>query len=130
AGALCWEETFRSGRWQLIFPGLELRRQLAASGASWEEAWQAFRERYPGLEHLDAAGLGPRLAPRPLLLMTGSDDPLVPPSAAEQVLAAARPRYRALGAEERVAVWIAPGMAHAFPKGMQEQALSWLQRWL
>ncbi len=75
------------------------------------------------MEHVDLAAL---VAPRPLLVQSGSDDLLFPVAAAEEALARLGPLYRHLGAPDRLAhdvfegehQWSGPG---AYP---------FLERWL
>jgi dienelactone hydrolase len=130
AGQLSWGPIFAGTGWQRIFQGLELRHELVRSGASGERARRAFMGAYPGLEQLDVAKLTPRIAPRPLLLLVGQDDPYVPPQAAQSAYEAAQSAYAAQGHQERLALWVVPAIAHSFPPSMQERALQWFERWL
>lgn len=130
AGQLTWEEVFRGESWKLILGGLDLGQQLQQEGASGAQAWQRFRQAYPEMELLDAQRLAPRLAPRPLLLMTGGVDPYVSPEAARRVFAASRSRYQEEGQPEHLALWVDPDIGHGFSTQMQARALEWFTRWL
>ena len=130
AGHLLWEEIFKEGIWQLIFQGLDLRNQLVERKATGTEAWVAFRRSYPAMQQLDAPSAVLKIAPRPLLLMTGDKDPYIVPMATRKTHEAAREVYRSLGKEERLALWIAPDTGHSFPRAMQQRALDWFVRWL
>ena len=130
AGQLVWEEIFQGDHWSSIFQGLELRNELLRSGSSGPQALKAFQETYPGWEQIDASLVVLRIPPRPLLLMSGADDPFIPPAAARKVYQAALRKYPAGGQTERLELWIAPDTAHSFPPIMQERALAWFQRWL
>jgi dipeptidyl aminopeptidase/acylaminoacyl peptidase len=129
-GQLTWEEVFRGPAWKLIFGGLDLGLQLQREGVSGQQAWQRFQQAYPEMKLVDAQRLAPLLAPRPLLLMTGRDDPYVPPDAALRVFEASRPRYQEEGQPDRLALWVDPDTGHGFSTQMQSRALAWFGRWL
>jgi len=128
AGQLSWDEIFRGGYWEWIFRGLELRHELVRSGVSGSRALRAFREAYPGMDRVDAPVVVPLIAPRPLLLMVGEEDPFIPPAAARRTFQAGRAAYQAQG--DRLELWVVSGAGHSFPPQMQERALEWFVRWL
>lgn len=130
AGHLAWEEVFGGNAWRLIFGRLGLGQALIKEGASGARAWEAFRDACPQLEALDAARIAPQLAPRPLLLMTGEEDPYIPPAATRRVFAAALVAYAAAGRPECLEMWVEPQIGHGFSAPMQERALAWFIRWL
>lgn len=130
AGHLAWAEVFARDSWRLIFADLPLGRQLLASQASGEQAWEAFCQLYPQLPELDASWSAARLAPRPLLLMTGALDPYTPPAATRRVYDAARVAFVDSGKAGCLEIWIEPEVGHGFSLPMQERALSWFRRWL
>jgi dienelactone hydrolase len=130
AGHLAWSEIFARDSWRLIFADLPLGRQLLADGASGEQAWRAFMEAYPQLPELDAGSSAARLAPRPLLLMTGALDPYTPPAATQRVYDAARTAFADSGRAACLEIWVEPEVAHGFSLAMQERALDWFRRWL
>ena len=130
AGHLAWTEVFAHNSWRLIFADLPLGRQLLAAGATGDQAWRAFREEYPQLPELDAGRSAARLAPRPLLLMTGALDPYTTPAATQQVYDAARSAFADSGRAACLEMWVEPEVAHGFSLAMQERALDWFRRWL
>ena len=130
AGQLSWQEIFAAGTWTQVFPGLALRHELVRSGADGEQAFAAFTARYPELTTLDAAMVAPMIAPRPLLLMIGEDDPLIPLAAAQHTLEAAREEYRRRDRESNVELRVEPSVGHSFPHDMRIDALEWFARWL
>ncbi len=130
AGQLHWEEVFKGEAWQVIFQGLDLRRELVENQVSGPEALEAFRRAYPGLYLTDAAQLVQRIAPRPLLLMTGSEDVFIAPMTTQKTHESAAMVYRKMGMEKRLGLWIAPDTGHSFPRSMQERSLAWFERWL
>ncbi|MFH1568809.1 MAG: alpha/beta fold hydrolase [Gemmatimonadota bacterium] len=130
SGQVAWEPIFRAGAWPLLFGGLELTRQLQARNAGAEEALSAFLSEMPELRVLDAAVLAPALAPKPVLLITGGEDPLAPPAAARHTFEQALPGYRSGGMEDHLALWIEPGAGHGLTRSMATRAVAWLERWL
>jgi pimeloyl-ACP methyl ester carboxylesterase len=114
----------------LVFAELPLGRRLLVSGASGEQAWQAFRRSYPQLPDLDAGRVAAQLAPRPLLLLTGEHDPYCPPTATRQVFRVAAPAYEAKDQPAGLEMWIEPEAGHGFTLSMRNRALAWFQRWL
>jgi len=129
-GQVSWAPVFEAGAWRLLFGGLDLTRQLISNGASGTDALAAFRARMPELEVLDASRVAPLLAPRPLLLMTGEEDPYVGAAAARHTYEAALPAYRAAGAADRLDLWVEPGAGHGFTRAMEERAVAWLLRFM
>jgi dienelactone hydrolase len=92
---------------------------------AWDRLLPGFRERF------DADRIVPLIAPRPLLILVHEKDELIPLAGAEAVHAAARERYRALKAEDRLQFRIAPGLSHAGQDMLEVQALfEWFDRWL
>jgi len=130
AGHLSWAEVFGGEAWRLIFAELPLGRRLLGAGASGEEAWGAFCRAYPQLPELDAGRVAAGLAPRPLLLMTGAQDPFTPPAATRRVFEEASPAFAASGGASRLEMWVEPEIGHGFSYPMQDRALEWFQRWL
>lgn len=130
AGQLVWEEIFRHDHWKWIFRGLELRHQLVGADISGDQALKAFREAYPGLEQVDASVVAARLAPRPLLLMIGEEDPFIPLKAARKVYQVARSAYESKGRVDHLQLRVVSGVGHSFSTKMQEWALEWFARWL
>ena len=130
AGQLSWPEIFVAGTWKQVFPGLALRNELVRSEVDGEQAIAAFRSKYPELATMNAAKVAPMIAPRPLLLMIGEEDPLIPLAAAQHTLEAARVEYRRLDRESQVELRVEPSVGHSFPPEMRIDALEWFGRWL
>jgi dienelactone hydrolase len=130
AGHLAWGDIFYSEAWKHIFRGLELRHELVRQGARGAEVHRAFLAAYPGLEGIDAVAVVSQLAPRPLLLMVGADDPFVPPAASRHTYAAAEGAYAQSGHGERLVLSEIEGVGHSFNRRMQQEALAWFIRWL
>jgi dienelactone hydrolase len=122
-----------NARIKLLRPVLDsYAKQIGAAGidaALVEKAWDrllpGFRERF------DADRIVPLIAPRPLLILAHEKDELIPLAGAEAVYAVARERYRALKAEDRLQLRVAPGLSHAGQDMLEVQALfEWFDRWL
>jgi dienelactone hydrolase len=85
----------------------------------------------PGLlDRFDGPRLLPLIAPRPLLVLNGEKDPLVPVEAARLAAESARRAYAAAGVPERFRFEVAPGVGHAFTDAERRLALDWFDRWL
>lgn len=128
SGQLSWRDLFATSAWQTFFDGLPFTRRARANGLSGDRAYAAFLEQMPAVAALDAPAVAPLLAPRPLLLMTGRRDPYVTPAGAQRTFDGARRAYG--GSPERLALWVDPGVGHAFSSSMEERALDWFRRWL
>ena len=128
SGQLSWQDVFNTDSWQLIFTGLPLTKRLRRENAAAATVHEAFLEQMPELSVLDAPVVAAMLAPRPLLLMTGQRDPYVTPAAARRTHAAARKSYQIT--PEKLQLWIADDVGHAFSPQMQDRALLWFRRWL
>lgn len=130
AGHLAWRDIFASGAWKTIFRGMELRHRLVRIGAEGSDAHKSFSTAYPTLDIVDAVKVAPLLAPRPLLLVIGTDDPYIPTEAAHSTFRAAQAAYGPVGALDRLELWQVEAAGHSFTKPMQERALAWFSRWL
>ena len=130
AGHLAWPQVFATDSWKAIFSGLPVVDSLIAAGTPGDQALTQLSERMPGLTAIDAARVVPLLAPRPLLLLGGALDPLVPAVSFQATAAAARASYASAGAPEAVSMYLEPGRGHALSKQMQARALAWCERWL
>jgi dienelactone hydrolase len=92
---------------------------------AWDRLLPGFSDRF------DADRIVPLIAPRPLLILSHEKDELIPLAGAEAVYAAARERYRALNAEDRLRLRIAPGLSHSGQDLTEVAALfEWFDRWL
>lgn len=130
SGQLAWPEVFATDAWKHLFAGLPIADHLIASNVPGDSALAILSGHMPGLPAIDASRIAPLLAPRPMLLMTGATDPLVPAASAAATAAAAQAAYDRAGAAERLSVFVEPGRGHAFSRQMQARALEWCERWL
>jgi hypothetical protein len=69
------------------------------------------------------------LAPRPFLASAPSKDHNFDVQGVKDCVAAARPVYKLLGAEEKLAANY-PECDHNFPEEVRKVAYEWLDRWL
>ena len=69
------------------------------------------------------------IAPRPLLVLAGEEDPIFPVEGAKEVVSRARMLYRRLNAPEAVELFVSPG-GHEFSDEMRHRAYHWFDRWL
>jgi dienelactone hydrolase len=85
----------------------------------------------PGiLDEFDGPSMIRLLAPRPLLVLSGEDDPNCPIEGARLVFAQAEEAYRRAGASDRLRIDVAPGVAHQVTAAQRQLALAWFERWL
>lgn len=92
-------------------------------------AWERL---VPGmLDRFDAPHVIPQLAPRPLLVLAHEQDELFPVDGARKVYEAAKVRYQALKAEDRLDFRVAAGLKHS-GFNIQEVTgmMDWMERWL
>jgi dienelactone hydrolase len=85
----------------------------------------------PGMvDEFDGPSMIRLFAPRPLLILNGELDPNCPLEGAELAFAAARRAYARDGAEDRLKIDVAKGVAHKVTDEQQQMAVDWLVRWL
>jgi dienelactone hydrolase len=89
--------------------------------AFYSPALDAVVQRYDPISHPE------RFADRPLLMLNGDADDLVQLECNQRFEAAARPHYTH---PERLRLSVYPGVGHATPPEMWEEARAWLVRWL
>ena len=130
SGQVTWPEVFASDAWKRIFAGLPVADSLIAAGAPGVRALAVLTERMPGLTSIDASRVAPLIAPRPLLLLGGVNDLLVPGASSHATAAAAERAYARQSALDHFTMRLEPGRGHAFSKKMQTQTLAWCERWL
>lgn len=128
AGHLAWEDIFAGEAWKNIFRGLELRHELVRKGAEGSEVQQAFFAANPGMQDIDALHVVAQVAPRPLLLMVGADDPYIPLTASRHTHAAAQTKYASFPG--RLVLSEVENAGHSFNRVMQDEALKWFIHWL
>lgn len=69
------------------------------------------------------------MAPRPVLMIAATEDPMFTPKGAREALAQALPAFRARGAGDRIAVLEFPG-GHDYSRPMREALYGWARRCL
>lgn len=92
-------------------------------------AWDEF---YPpgldaGVRRFDPVHRPRTFADRPLLMLNGAEDPLVPLDGNRRFEAAARPFYPH---PEKLELRTYPGVGHQVTEAMEVDAVAWLGRWL
>jgi hypothetical protein len=68
--------------------------------------------------------------PRPLLLLAGQDDPVMPFPCVENTASAFAPAYARAGVPERFHLEVFPGEGHDLGAGADRAALGWWEHWL
>jgi dienelactone hydrolase len=85
----------------------------------------------PGITgKLDCPRLLEAIAPRPLLILNGEDDPRCPVEGVRLCYSAAEAAYRKAGAADHLKLDIAPDTGHAVTDAQKKLAVEWLVRWL
>ena len=85
----------------------------------------------PGiLDHFDCPSMLRAIAPRPLLVVGGDQDPNCPVEGTRIALAAAHSEYERRGAADRIEEDIAVGVGHQVTPSQRVRAIEWLVRWL
>lgn len=85
----------------------------------------------PGmLDQFDCPSMLRLFAGRPLLILSGELDPNCPIEGANLAYAAAKEAFHAAGADDRLKISVAPGVAHSVTLEQRELALGWLEKWL
>ena len=67
-------------------------------------------------------------APRPLLILSGENDPNCPLPGARLAFEEAETAYRAAGASHNLKIDVAPGVGHRVTPGQMKLAHEWLDR--
>lgn len=85
----------------------------------------------PGiLDEFDCPSMLRAIAPRPLLIIGGDQDPNCPVEGARIALVAAHTEYRRRGASDRIEEDIAAGVGHQVTPSQRAKAVEWLIHWL
>lgn len=85
----------------------------------------------PGmLDDFDCPQMLPAIAPRPLLILSGENDPNCPLEGAKLAYAAAQDAYKQAKAENRLQIDVVMGVGHAVTPAQHEKAMEWFTRWL
>ncbi|MCW3054000.1 MAG: Dienelactone hydrolase family protein [Chthonomonadales bacterium] len=85
----------------------------------------------PGiLDDFDCPQMLPAIAPRPMLILSGENDPNCPLEGAKLAYAAATEAYKQAKAEGKLEIDVAQGVGHAVTSAQHQKAMDWLARWL
>ncbi|MBU2426270.1 MAG: dienelactone hydrolase family protein [Gammaproteobacteria bacterium] len=103
---------------------------LTTPDGNFSKGQSSFYLLHPGLfTQLDLPQIAALAAPKPLLMVMGADDPLMPASGVKQAFAELQSLYQDCGgAAARVQLNIWPDKGHQFDSEMQQQVLQWLQQ--
>ncbi len=125
-----------SGKWQARANTIgEAHKQVAALLGEPEVNAKVCRVLWgkiiPGiLDRFDCPAMLRCIAPRPLIVLNGENDPNCPIQGAQIAFEAARKAYASAGAPDRLKIDVAAGVAHAVTPEHRRMALDWLDRWL
>jgi dienelactone hydrolase len=110
--------------------------QAAARSEGVGEVDAAFVRRFydrvvPGIYgDLDAPSALQLVAPRPLLVINSDSDPRTPLPGVQEAVAAAHRAYVAMGADEKLGLYIQPNAGHVFTPVAELVMADWFVRWL
>jgi len=79
---------------------------------------------------LDAPSVLQLIAPRPLLVINGDSDPRTPLAGVQESVAAARRAYVAMGADDKLGVYLQPNAGHVFTPVAELVMADWFVKWL
>jgi len=114
--AVCW----MTGLKEMMVPGNNTLR-----GGS------AFYLVHPGLNrYLDIPDVASIAAPRPMLVFNGELDTLFPKAGVDVAYAKMHAVWASQHAGDRLTTKLWPGLGHTFNLAMQQEAFTWLDRWL
>ena len=133
-------ESFRwaveNDSWQSRIGTVQAAFEAAAKDSGVEKPGAEFVHTFysrvaPGLDRqFDGPAMVPLIAPRPLLAINGDTDPRTPLPGVHQCIDAARPLYRAAGADEKLVLHVQPNTAHKVQPESLVLAKDWFVRWL
>jgi dienelactone hydrolase len=102
-------------------------KEMTVPGSNTLRGQSAFHMLHPGLaRHLDLPDVASLAAPKPMLFLSGEHDPLFTPEGVRAAHARLRAVWESLGAGDRLRTEVVPGVGHAFPRSLQDDALGWL----
>lgn len=85
----------------------------------------------PGiLDKFDCPSMIRLFAPRPLLILSGENDPNCPLPGAQIAFSAAEAAYKQAGALDRLKIDVAAGVGHRVTEEQRLMAISWFEKWL
>ena len=65
-----------------------------------------------------------------MLVINGDSDPRTPLAGVQQAVAAARQAYQAMGAEEKLGLYLQPNAGHVFTPVAELVMADWFVKWL
>jgi dienelactone hydrolase len=110
--------------------------QAAARSEGVAEINAAFVRRFydrvvPGIYgELDAPSVLQLIAPRPLLVINGDSDPRTPLAGVQESVDAARRAYSAMGANDKLGLYLQPNAGHVFTPVAELVMADWFVKWL
>lgn len=114
SAAVCW-----FGRWQ----------DMVLAGSNLDKGQTAFYFLHPGLNaRYDIPDLVSMAAPKPLYLINGGQDTLMPVDGVQQGYRQLQQVWRLLGAEAQLRTELWSEAGHRFTAAQQQQVWQWLQQ--
>lgn len=102
---------------------------LTAQGSNLSKGQSSFYLLHPGLfQQLDLADIAALAAPKPLLILAGAQDPLIPKASVQAAFAQLQLLYQQCQSESQVTLKLFPEKGHIFDAQMQQLALAQLRR--
>ncbi|XP_039806205.1 putative esterase YitV isoform X2 [Panicum virgatum] len=109
----------------------EARTDLGKSEIDTEVVEKVWEKIAPGLDsQFDAPYSLPLIAPRPLLLLNGAEDPRCPIAGLEEPSSRAAKAYEESGSAEKFMFIAEPGIGHQMTANMVKRASDWFDRFL
>ena len=104
---------------------------LGKDGIDSETVAAVWRRLAPGLmDFLDSPQTLPTIAPRPLFVYNGKDDPRCPIQGLTKVVLRTAQRYKEAGVPERFKFFAEEGVAHTLTEEMGDAAILWFNKYL
>lgn len=126
----------QNGAWRQRVGTVHAAFAKAAHSAGTDKPDSAFAQKFydrllPGIySRFDGPEMLPLIAPRPLLVISGENDPLNPIPGLNLCVEATKPAYAHTGCTDKFNVIIEPNTAHAVTKQATAAAVAWFEQWL
>uniref|UniRef100_A0A0D9WM83 Peptidase S9 prolyl oligopeptidase catalytic domain-containing protein n=1 Tax=Leersia perrieri TaxID=77586 RepID=A0A0D9WM83_9ORYZ len=109
----------------------EARIDLGKSEIDTEVVQKVWDKIAPGLDsQFDAPFSVPMIAPRPMLLLNGAEDPRCPVSGLKEPVSRAAKAYEEVGSADKFKFIAEPGIGHQMTINMVKEASDWFDRFL
>lgn len=106
-------------------------KEMMVPGNNTLRGQSAFYMLHPGLyRYLDIPDVASIAAPQPMMLLDGETDPLFTAEGIDAAYTKMRAVWTSQRAQDRLSTKVWPGLGHVFVEAMQEEAFTWLDRWL